>query len=360
VTQAIVHVMGWPSQQYGSFERFLVELARACARHDVDTHLVFPGAPASAAFTADAPAAIHTIPSPRAALDPRFAGRLARVMRRVGATHVHAHFGVDAYHALAVGTGRRRFATKHITPGRSRLTLARVRHRWIAARVERYFAVSQSVADDLIALGVPPPRVEVSYLGIDAERYRPDPAARAAVREELGVPAEAPIVLSTSHLRPGKGVEALPVLAARLDAVVVAAGDGPLAAQLAADARALGVPAERLRLLGRRLDVPRLLAAADVLVFPSDGAEGLGLGPMEALAAGLPVVATDVSDLRHLVTGAALLVPRADTDALAAACARLLADAGLRAELGARGQKVVRERFSVHAAVEQHVAHYLG
>jgi glycosyltransferase involved in cell wall biosynthesis len=360
VTQAIVHVMGWRSQQYGSFERFLVKLARECARRDAETHLVFPGPPASTEFAADAPAAIHTIPSPRAAVDPRFAGRLARVLRRVGATHVHAHFGVDGYQALAVGTGRRRFATKHITPGRSRLTLSGARHRWIAARVERYFAVSRSVADDLVAIGVPRARVEVSYLGIDPERYRPDPSARAAVREELGVPADLPIVLSTSHLRPGKGVEALPALAARLDAVVVAAGDGPLAAQLATDARALGVPPERLRLLGRRLDVPRLLAAADMLVFPSDGAEGMGLGPMEALAAGVPVVASDVSDLRPLITGAALLVPRGDIGALAAACARLLDDPALRAELGARGPAVVRERFSVHAAVAQHVAHYLG
>jgi glycosyltransferase involved in cell wall biosynthesis len=355
-----VQVMGWPSQQYGSFERFLVELARDCARHDVQTHLVFPGSPASTEFAADVPATIHTIPSPRAAVDPRFAGRLARLMRRVGATHVHAHFGADGYHALAVGTGRRRFATKHITPGRSRLTLSGARHRWIAARVERYFAVSRSVADDLIALGVPPTTVEVSYVGIDPERYRPDPSARAAVREELGVPADLPIVLSTSHLRPGKGVEALPVLAARLDAVVVAAGDGALATQLESDGRALGVPPERLRLLGRRLDVPRLLAAADVLVFPSDGAEGMGLGPMEALACGVPVVATEVSDLRPLIGGAALLVPRGDLDALAAACARLLGDRGLRAELGARGQAIVRERFSVHTAVEQHVAHYLG
>jgi glycosyltransferase involved in cell wall biosynthesis len=360
VTHAIVHVMGWPSQQYGSFERFLVALARDCARHGMQTHLVFPGPPAVAAFADDVPATIHTIPSPRGGLDPRFGGRLAHVLRHVGATHLHAHFGVDAYHALAVAAGRRRFATKHITPGRSRVTFSGARHRWIAGRVERYFAVSRSVADDLVALGVPPARVEVSYLGVDAERYRPDPSARAAVRQELGVAADAPIVLSTSHLRPGKGVEALPLLAARLDAIVVAAGDGPLAAELEERGRALGVPPARLRLLGRRLDIPRLLAAADVLVFPSDGAEGLPLGPMEALAAGVPVVATEVSDLGPLLTDAALLVPPGDTGALTAACGNLLGDPDLRAQMGERGRSVVRERFSVRAAVEQHVARYLG
>jgi glycosyltransferase involved in cell wall biosynthesis len=349
----VMHVMGWPSRQYGSFERFLVALAAACGERGAQTHLVFPRPPASAAFLADAQAQLHALPSPRHPADPRFAVRLARLMRELRPTHVHAHFGLDAYEALAVARARR-FATKHIVPGASRLTLSRSRHRWMARRVERFFAVSQGVADGLSALGVDAAKLEVCYLGIDAAAYRPDPAARADVRRELGLGDATSIVLSTSHLRPGKGVEALPRLAAELaadgrDAVVIAAGDGPLSAMLARS---------RVRLLGARLDVPRLLAAADVFVFPSDGAEGLGLGPLEALAAGTPVVATAVSDLPRLLPGAALLVPPGDEPALVAAARRLLDDAGLRGELARRGPALVRERLSVEAAVRQHVAHY--
>jgi glycosyltransferase involved in cell wall biosynthesis len=357
--------MGWPSRQYGSFERFLVALADRCAAEGARTHLVFPCGPASPQFVADATAEMHAIPSPRGPADPRFAARLARLMHRVGATHLHAHFGVDAYHALAVASaiGVRRFATKHITPGTSRRTRSGMRHRWLAKRVERFFAVSHRVADGLAALGVPRAKIEVCYLGIDAGAYHPDPAARAGVRRELGVADGTAIVLSTSHLRADKGIDVLPRLAARLaadarDAVVVAAGGGPLAGELAAAAQNLGVPPDRLRFLGPRLDVPRLLAAADVFVFPSNGAEGLPLGPLEALAAGVPLVATAVSDLPELLGGAAVLVAPGDDHALVDACRRLLDDDDMRAELARRGESLVRERLSVGSAVEAHVRRY--
>jgi glycosyltransferase involved in cell wall biosynthesis len=365
VTGAVVHVMGWPSRQYGSFEWFLVALAEGCEGHGLRTHLVFPAPPTSTAFVSDVAAGLHVIPSPRHPGDPRFAVRLARVLHRTGATHLHAHFGVDAYHALAVATPLqvRRFATKHITPGTARRTLSRTRHRWLANRVERLFAVSRAVADGLAALGADPAKLEVCYLGIDPDAYRPVPAAPEAVRRELGLGAAA-IVLSTSHLRPGKGVETLPRLAADLradgrDVVVLAAGDGPLAGDLRRAAEALGVGAH-FRLLGPRLDVPRLLAAADVVVFPTSGAEGLPLGPLEALAAGTPLVASAVSDLPVLLPGAALLVPPGDGTALAAAAGRLLDDPRLRAELAERGRRLVRERLSVRSAVDRHVRHYLA
>jgi glycosyltransferase involved in cell wall biosynthesis len=173
------------------------------------------------------------------------------------------------------------------------------------------------------------------------------------------------VVLSTSHLRAGKGIDVLPGLAAQLgadarDAVVVAAGGGPLAGELAAAARDLGVPPDRLRFLGPRLDVPRLLAAADLFVFPSNGAEGLPLGPLEALASGVPLVATAVSDLPELLGGAAVLVPPGDDDAFVDACRRLLDDDGRRAELARRGETLVRERLSVGSAVEAHLRRYFG
>jgi glycosyltransferase involved in cell wall biosynthesis len=359
--------MGWPSRQYGSFERFLVALAEGCAEHGTPTHLVFPQPPASAAFTADVRAEFHVVPSPRHAADPRFSARLTGVLRETKATHLHAHFGGDAYHALAVATALRvrRFATKHITPGTSRLTLSRTRHRWMARRVERLFAVSHGVADGLAALGVDPAKLEVCYLGIDPDAYRPDPAARAEIRRELGVAEGAAIVLSTSHLRPGKGVEVLPRLAAELqadgrDVVVLAAGAGPLAAELEPAAAARGVQPGRFRLLGPRRDIPRLLAAADAVVFPSSGAEGLPLGPLEALAAGAPLVAMAVSDLSQLLPGAALLVAPGDAAALVNATRRLLDDPPLCAELTSRGRALVRERLSVESAVERHVRRYLA
>ena len=198
----------------------------------------------------------------------------------------------------------RRFATKHIVPATGRLSAAR--HRWLVRRVERLWAVSGEVAARLRDLGAAPPALEVCHLGVDPGVYRPDPAARLDARAELGLREGERLVLCTSHLRPGKGVEILPRLAGELagdpgGVVVAVAGDGPLRERIGDG---------RVRMLGVREDVPRLLAAADVFVFPTAGSEGLGLGALEAAAAEVPVVASAVSDLPEILGDEAELVPR--------------------------------------------------
>src|SRR5688500_11127867 len=173
---SIVHVMGWRSQQYGSFERFLVALAARCEREGMASHFVFHSAPASEAFVSAARAGFHRLPPSRFPGDPAFALRLLGILERARATHLHVHFGLDAYNALAVGRLRRlanRFATKHHTPGDSRLTLSGPRHRALAAQVKTYFAVSDWVARRLIALGVPAAKVSVCRLGVDPAAYQP-------------------------------------------------------------------------------------------------------------------------------------------------------------------------------------------
>jgi glycosyltransferase involved in cell wall biosynthesis len=359
----VVHVMGWHSQQYGSFERFLVALAGRCRSSGVATHLVFRARPASEAFVADVAADVHVLAGPGVAGAPAYAARIGRLLGETRATHLHAHFGADAYLALAAagraGVGRR-FATKHIVPAAGRLSA--VRHRWLARRVERLWAVSEEVAERLRALGADPPGLEVCHLGVDADVYRPDPAARVEARAELGLGAGERLVLCTSHLRPGKGVEVLPRLAAELagdpgGVVVAVAGDGPLRGALeAGGASATG----RLRLLGVREDVPRLLAAADLFVFPTAGSEGLGLGALEAAAAAVPVAGSAVSDLPAILGDTAELVVPGDEDALLAACRALLADPIAAAARAHRGRERVVERAAVASAAERHAAAYLA
>jgi len=363
---AVVHVMGWHSRQYGSFERFLVALAQSCDRSGLESHFVFPDAPDSCAFVRDAPAAIHLISSPAGVGDPRFARRLGGLLRRLRPTHLHAHFGLDAYEALATAATfgiPARFTTKHITPSSSRASV--VRHRLLAALVEAVFAVSSDVGDRLAALGVPTRKLEVVHLGVDPDAYRPDPTAGDALRAELGLAPRTRLVVSTSHLRPGKGVELMPGLAAALaqqpgGACVLVAGDGPLRAALEAESRRRRLGADRIRLLGLREDVPRLLAAADVFVFPTVGSEGYPLGPLEALAAARPVVASGVGDLGRSLAGGAEIVPPGDERALVAACRRLLADPARAQALGAAGRRLVTERFSTRRAADRHVAVYLA
>lgn len=364
----IVHVMGWESKQYGSFERFLVALTRRCSELGADSHLVFHEPVASRAFLDDVEATIHVVPEAVQVGDPRNMRRLGRVLRGVGATHLHAHFGYDSYNALAVARllgVRRRFTTKHIVPATSWKQLPGPRHRWLARQVEVFWTVSEWVAEQLVALGVPAGRLEVVHLGVDPAAYAPDAALRARTRAALGVADEVALVLCASHLRPGKGTELLPALAAGLAAepggtLLVAAGDGGLRGRIEAEAAAHGLGDDRLRLLGVREDVPALLAAADLFLFPTQANEGMGLGVLEAMAAGVPVVGTAVSDIGRMPREIVSLVPQGEPERLLQACRALLRDPADAARRGAAGRELVIERFSVAAAVEKHVARYFA
>jgi glycosyltransferase involved in cell wall biosynthesis len=135
-------------------------------------------------------------------------------------------------------------------------------------------------------------------------------------------------------------LEAAGRLASRADAPLFAiAGDGPLEGPLAARIAREGVP---VRLLGRRDDIPDLLAAADLVVVPSRW-EGQPLVVQEALAVGAPVVATAVGGVPALVGDAAVLVPYGDADALAAAIASVLDDDALRGRLAAAARRRAEE-----------------
>ena len=144
-------------------------------------------------------------------------------------------------------------------------------------------------------------------------------------------------------------VDAAPAILERFpDARFVVVGDGPLRAELEADAASLP-----FAFLGDRDDVPELLAGFDVFAFPSLF-EGLCLAVIEAQAAGCPVVATPVGGIRETVidgeTG--LLVPARDPAALAASICRLLDDPALADRLAREGRRRARARFSVERMVE--------
>jgi glycosyltransferase involved in cell wall biosynthesis len=138
----------------------------------------------------------------------------------------------------------------------------------------------------------------------------------------------------------------------------VLVGDGPDRAEVEAAVRSLGL-ADRVELAGSRADVPDLLAAADLFVL-SSRSEGAPFSILEAMAAGLPVVASEVGGVAELVahgeTG--LLVPAGDPAPLADALRTLLVDPGLRSRLGAAGRARARERFDLRALRGAHVELY--
>jgi glycosyltransferase involved in cell wall biosynthesis len=288
--------------------------------------------------------------------------RLLALVRSGRFDLVHAHLAYASIWGLLAGraTGRPVVATLHVRPpaapawsreGLRRRLLVAAANRWAA----RALAVSGAVRDAWTAAGLASERVTVVHNGVDVGGVRLGAgeagAARAAIRRELGVAADAPLALTVSVLRPGKGLEVLlEAVPAVLDALhrarFAVVGDGPAREPLQASAAAAGLTAA-LVWTGFRRDVPDLLAAADLFVLPSlDDAFPTAL--LEAMAAGLPVVATRAGGIPEIVDDGATgrLVPPGDPAALARAVAALLGDPAARRALGRAGRRRVAERFS--------------
>ncbi len=213
-------------------------------------------------------------------------------------------------------------------------------------------AVSRGVRDYLVAQGgLNPAKVRVVANGVDIAAIA---AARpgAAVRRELGLPEGVPVIGLVGRLDHwGKGHQelfaAMASLMARHPVCALIVGGGRRIDEVRALAAGLGL-ADAVHFLGERHDVPDLLNAMDIFVLPSYS-EGLSLALLEAMAAGLPVVATAVGGTPEVVTDGdnGLLIPPRDAGALAGALERLLTDPALARHLGANARAQVREHFSL-------------
>jgi glycosyltransferase involved in cell wall biosynthesis len=213
-------------------------------------------------------------------------------------------------------------------------------------------AVSQGVKDYLLKeCGLDPARVRVVHNGVDIAAID---AARpgSEVRRVLGLPDEARVLGLVGRLDHwGKGhrelFEAMALLKDRHPCQALIVGGGRREDEVGALAASLGL-ADAVHFLGQRQDVPDLLHAMDIFVLPSYS-EGVSLALLEAMAAGLPVIASRVGGLPEVVedevTG--LLIPPRDAAALARALTRLLGDPAWAKALGDRARRHVRENFSL-------------
>jgi glycosyltransferase involved in cell wall biosynthesis len=214
---------------------------------------------------------------------------------------------------------------------------------WIAARVTDVFlTVSEAEAGDARRLHIAA-HAEPVRNGRDPAVFHPDAAARARIREELGVPQDRVVIIAVSRLVWHKGY---PELAAAMRSVPEAelwvVGerlDSDRGGDMEALLRGAGL-SYRLRMLGYRTDVPALLAAADIFTLPSRF-EGLPMSVIEAMLTGLPVVATNVrGPAEQVIDGeTGLSVAPGDAVALGAALGRLARDPDLRARMGEAGRR---------------------
>ncbi len=226
---------------------------------------------------------------------------------------------------------------------------------WVGGRITGvYTTVSTEEAADARRLGIHRAAVGVGN-GRDPARFRPDPAARARVRAELGCAPDAVVVVIVSRLVRHKGYPELLAAMAEVPGAELWVVGERLASDHGADMEPLFAKAGlggRLRRLGYRRDIDAVLAASDVFALPSHF-EGLPMSVIEAMLTGLPVVATAIRGPREQVVDGetGLLVPPGDSAALAVALRRLAGDAATRARMGEAGRARALARYDEAAVV---------
>ena len=357
MTPAVVHFID--TTAFGGAERALLHLLRATDRRRWRPVLFHHDAPGlQALFEAVTAAGIERrcvapMRGPRGLADlPAF----AHALRAEAPAVFHAHLNwplacSGGILAAALNRVRAVVATVQLfSPLPPARTISWQRH-LVTRAVGRYIGVSRAVARDIEqSLRVPCGRITVVPNGV--------PVAPVAAHGSCSAGGTGPArqhptrhtVLTLARLEQQKGLTYLLEATARLPEVdLVIAGEGSERAALERHARTLGI-AERVSFLGFRRDTASLLASADLFVLPSV-LEGLPLAVLEAMAARLPVVATDAGGTGEVVrdgeTG--LLVPPGDVGALAIAIRRLLDDRTAADRLARAGQALVSQRFSAAA-----------
>jgi glycosyltransferase involved in cell wall biosynthesis len=231
---------------------------------------------------------------------------------------------------------------------RNRLSARRVAI--IRDRVDAFVAISREIDGELAALGVPQERRAFIPNGVDLDRFAPAaPCERQALRAQLGLP-DVPIAVFSGRLAPEKRIDLLlatwpEVRAAHPDALLLLVGEGPEQERYARAAGCMGA-----RFAGAVADVAPYLRAADLFVLPS-ATEGLSNALLEALAAGLPAVATSVGGTPDILANgeSGLLVPAGDPPALLRALLALLGDGALRERFGKSGRARVSGAYALPA-----------
>lgn len=227
--------------------------------------------------------------------------------------------------------------------------------------VDAMTAVSNAVRDDSITREhIRPDKIETIYTGIDIEKYRSDTEGRNRIRRELGLKDDNYVIVNIARHHPIKGHRyLLEAMAAILEQAphcrLLLAGDGPLRRDIETQIRELGIEREVI-VLGNRDDVPALLTASDLMVV-SSLEEGLPNVVLEGMAAGLPIVATEVGGIPELVThySTGILIQPSDAEALSNAVLEMISNNPLALHMSKQGRAKVATDFTA----EQTTKNYL-
>lgn len=293
-------------------------------------------------------------------LDRSLPSRIARRLRELDASIVHAHNRTALFYGVLAKSkrpGTRMLYTEHDRSFPEKLRV-RLLHAVLSRRVDHTVAVCSAVRDAIVATErFPPARTSVIVNGVAAPSATPSARdARSRIEAEFPTAVGRPLMLAIGHLTPVKDHATLLEACARLPAarrpVLLVAGDGPLRAELESRRDALGLR-DDVAFPGYRRDVDQLLRACDFLVM-SSVSEGLSIALVEAIARGVPVVATRVGGNGDVVEDGVngILVPPSEPTALANALQRMAADPALRARCSAAGRTRYTRGFGLDAMID--------
>ena len=294
-------------------------------------------------------------------LDLRAGLRLRRLVR--AGRYDLVHFHTARAHALSPwlqGLPVKRIVTRRMDYAIQKGIVTRFLY---IRQVDAIVAISQGVQAALRAAEVPATRIHLIPSGIDTARFIPDPTFRTQVRQSFGFAGHEHVVLSVGALVERKGHRTLLQAAHQLKAQGIPlryllCGEGSLRAALEQDVRSLGLEAE-VHFAGFCPDVARVFAAADFFVHVPLW-EGLGVAVIEALAAGLPVIASQVGGIPELITDqqTGVLVPPQDHAALASALRGFVQAPSQAKILGRTGQIFARSQWDAALMAKRNEALY--
>lgn len=351
-----------PSMQAGGAERVLTLLASGLAARGHDVMLAAPPGVRDADLV--------TVSHVRADLHDRgrslggmvrTAVELAATIRRLRPDVIHA----QNPRAAAIAGGASRLAAPRgrapvLATFHGVLPFEYARSVRLLRAADHVACVSEDLRQGIISAGLPAARASVIYNAVEPARPL-DERRRAALDAELnldGIPVAAIVARIVPAKAHGRFVRAARVAAASLPSVrFLVVGEGPLRARTEAQVRECGL-SDRIVFTGERADARALIARADVLVCSSDS-EGMSIAVLEAMAAGTPVLSTDVEGMHELLgEGAGELVALDDGDALGTRLAKLLQDRERRTAMGAAGQRLIEARHSSAAMTEAYERRY--
>jgi glycosyltransferase involved in cell wall biosynthesis len=361
MTKRILQII--PTLDRAGAEKQLCLLAKGLPRDEFDLHVcaLTRGGPLEADL--DAAGVPLTIIGKRWKIDPRTFFQLKDLVKRLQPDLIHAWMFAANTYGFAAG---RLCGVKNILVGqrcvdlwKSRLQLAA--DRALAKRCRFVVVNSEGVRDFYVAHGTPSEKVRVIPNGVALPG--PCSTTRKQLLGELDLPENSRLIGLVGRLWPQKRVkdaiwaaDLLKVI--RDDVHLLVIGDGPERDRLRRFRDQVNIP-DRVHFLGSRSDVPRLMPHFDVL-WSTSGYEGQSNAVLEAMASGVPVVATDIPGTRELVISeeTGYLVSVGDRACFAKYTERLLNDSELAARLSAAARQRVQSEFSIEKMIERHVELY--